>query len=109
MIYDIILKFYSPSISEMSIKCAWRNLWLCQSIFLFICINTLGEAFNNTGQYTHTQTHPSHVHISGVILARFSTVWFGYVAPPSSLFLFSSSSYFGKKRKQNQLVTFKPG
>lgn len=103
MIYDIILRLYSLSISEMSTKCAWRNLWLCQSIFLFIYINTLGEAFMIQDDI-HTQTHPPRVHISAVILARFSTVWFEYVAPPSSLFLFSSLSYFGKKTNNNLLL-----
>lgn len=44
---------------------------------------------------THTERH-----ISAVILAKFSNIWFGYVAAPSFWFLFSSLSYFGKKKKQ---------
>lgn len=97
----IILRFSSLTISEMWTKYAWRNLCLCQSIFLFTYIPWLKLLRYRT---IHTQTHHPHVHISAVILARFSTVWYGYVAPPSSLFLLSSLSYFGKKQTLTYLL-----
>lgn len=84
----------------MNKVCMEESLFMPKHIFIHI--HTLGEAFTIQDN-THTDTPSTCSHFSSN-LARFSTVWYGYVAPPSSLFLLSSLSYFGKKQTLTYLL-----
>lgn len=93
---QILFSHYFRNVNKL---CMEESLIMPKHFFIHI-LNTLGEALTvQDNTHTHTQRH-----ISAVILAKFSNVWFGYVAAPSFWFLLSFLSYFGKKKKDPNLL-----